>query len=312
MLYLSESDVDGLLTPPAAFAAIEAALLRSSADDVEDPPRVRLPFADGDYALRGCLDRELGYAGLTAVVGSPAGATTVMALFALEGARLEAVVEARRLTQLRTGATSAIAARSLARSDAASLGVIGCGGQAVGQVAALREVLPALTRVAVSCRDRGRLEAFCEENGCEPAESNQDVAASDVVVTATSACDPVLRGEWLLDGALVCAVGANEPTRRELDTVVLERASFVCCDSRERAALEAGDLIEPVAQGVLDWLEVHELHAVVAGELAGRASDADVAVFKACGFATADLALAVALLELARDSGGGRSLEGGR
>ena len=82
----------------------------------------------------------------------------------------------------------------------------------------------------------------------------------------------MLRGEWLRPGALVCAVGANRPGARELDNVVLERASFVCCDSREQARRESGDLIEPVERGVLDWLEVHELQEVVAGELRGPRS----------------------------------------
>ena len=70
----------------------------------------------------------------------------------------------------------------------------------------------------------------------------------------------------------MCAVGANDPSRRELDNVVLERAAFVCCDSREQSMLESGDLIEPVERGVLDWLEVHELQEVVAGQVQGRAS----------------------------------------
>ena len=88
-------------------------------------------------------------------------------------------------------------------------------------------------------------------------------------MTVTTSHDPVLRGEWLQPGALVCAVGANDPRARELDNVVLERAAFVCCDSLEEARLESGDLIEPVEHGVLDWLEVHELQEVVAGELPG-------------------------------------------
>ena len=79
----------------------------------------------------------------------------------------------------------------------------------------------------------------------------------------------MLRGEWLQPGALVCAIGANQPRSRELDNVVLERAVFVCCDSIEQARLESGDLIEPIERGVLDWLEVHELQEVVAGEVAG-------------------------------------------
>jgi ornithine cyclodeaminase/alanine dehydrogenase-like protein (mu-crystallin family) len=129
-----------------------------------------------------------------------------------------------------------------------------------------------------------------------------------VVVTVTTSRDPVLRGEWLRDGALVCAVGANDPSRRELDNVVLERAAFVCCDSREQAQLESGDLIEPVERGVLDWLEVHELQEVVAGEVQGRASPDDIVLFKSNGIAAWDLAVGARALELARERGVGSDL----
>jgi alanine dehydrogenase len=109
----------------------------------------------------------------------------------------------------------------------------------------------------------------------------------------------VLRGEWLQPGALVCAVGANDGKRRELDNVVLERASFVCCDSLEDARLESADLIEPVEGGTLDWLEVHELQEVVAGEIAGRQSDDDIVVFKSNGLAAWDVAVAARVVQLA-------------
>jgi alanine dehydrogenase len=110
----------------------------------------------------------------------------------------------------------------------------------------------------------------------------------------------VLRGEWLQPGALVCAVGANEPRARELDNVVLERAVLVCCDSIEQAKLESGDLIEPVERGVLDWLEVHELHEVVAGEIPGRSSPEDIVLFKSNGLAAWDVAIGAKAIELAR------------
>jgi ornithine cyclodeaminase/alanine dehydrogenase-like protein (mu-crystallin family) len=139
-------------------------------------------------------------------------------------------------------------------------------------------------------------------------ESHRDAADADVVVTITTSRDPVLRGEWLRPGALVCAAGANRPDRRELDNVVLERASFVCCDSKENARLESGDLIEPVASGVLDWLEVHELQEVVAGEARGRQSDDDVVVFKSNGLAAWDVAIAAEVVERARARGVGVEL----
>jgi len=120
------------------------------------------------------------------------------------------------------------------------------------------------------------------------------------VVTVTSSPDPVLRGEWLRPGALVCAVGANDGRKRELDNVVLERAAFVYCDSLEDARIESADLMEPVGSGVLDWLEVHELHEVVAGAVAGRQSDDDVVVFKSNGLAAWDVAAAAAVVSAAQ------------
>ena len=188
-----------------------------------------------------------------------------------EGGELRAVIEADRLGQLRTGAASAVAARHLARPGARTLGVIGCGWQARTQVACIREALPGIEEIVAYCRSEERLAEFCEEVGAEPGESHRDAAAADVVVTITTSRDPVLRGEWLQPGALVCAAGANQPQARELDNAVLERAAFVCCDSLEDAKIESGDLIEPVEQGVLDWLEVHELQEVVAGELSRAA-----------------------------------------
>ena len=89
---------------------------------------------------------------------------------------------------------------------------------------------------------------------------------------------------------------------------MLERAAFVCCDSLEQARIESGDLIEPVENGVLDWLEVHELQEVVAGELQGRSADDDVVVFKSNGLAAWDVAAARRVVELARERGVGREL----
>src|SRR5207237_8767228 len=130
--------------------------------------------------------------------------------------------------------------------------------------------------------------------------STRDPAGADVGVTITTSRDPVLRGEWPQPGALVCAAGANRRQARELDNTVLERAAFICCDSLDDAKIESGDLIEPVEQGVLDWLEVHELQEVVSGQVSGRHSDDDIVVFKSNGIAAEDLAVGAVVLERAR------------
>jgi alanine dehydrogenase len=297
-----------LLGPADALEAVEGSFRRLAAGAVDNRPRERLRLEGGVFAVMSAVDRELHLAGLKSYTWLPDGTPFVVILFDTAAARIAGVIEADKLGQLRTGAASGVAARRLARTGATSLGVIGCGWQARSQVACIREAVPAIEHVVAYCRTPERLQEFCRETGAEAGESHRDAAACDIVVTVTTAKDPVLRGEWLRPGALVCAVGANEPRARELDNVVLERAAFVCCDSREQARLESGDLIEPVEAGVLDWLEVHELQEVVAGELEGRQSDDDLVLFKSNGLAAWDLAIGSVALAMARERGVGREL----
>jgi ornithine cyclodeaminase/alanine dehydrogenase-like protein (mu-crystallin family) len=307
-LYLTEAEVGEVLTTEDALVAVDASLRRQANGTVQIRPRERMRVQEGVFALMAAVDAELGFAGLKAYTWLPAGTPFVVCLFDLARAELAGVIEADKLGQLRTGAASGVAAKYLAREGVRTLGIIGCGWQAESQVASIRAAVPTIERVVAYCRTESRLARFCKAVGAEAGESHRDPAAQEIVVTVTTSKDPVLRGEWLQPGALVCAVGANEPRARELDNVVLERASFVCCDSREDAQRESGDLIEPVAGGVLDWLEVHELHEVVSGELPGRQSPEDIVVFKSNGIASWDVAAGVAALERARERGVGREL----
>jgi ornithine cyclodeaminase/alanine dehydrogenase-like protein (mu-crystallin family) len=307
-LYLTDADVEALLTPADAVDVIEACFARMARGSVENRPRYRLGLESGVLAVMAAADRELGYAGAKVYSGFRDGGSFAVLLFAADRPELVAVLEADQLGRLRTGAVSGVAAKHLARPGAATLGVIGCGRQAETQVACVRAAVPSIERVVAYCRTEASLREFCQRVGAEPGEGHRDAAEQDVVVTATTSRDPVLRGEWLEPGALVCAIGANDTRRRELDNVVLERATFVCCDSREDAQLESADLIEPVASGVLDWLEVHELHEVVAGEVRGRQEDTDIVVFKSNGLAAWDVAAAAAVVESARAAGAGREL----
>ncbi len=304
-LYLTEAQVAELLTPADALEAVEACFRRLAAGEIDNTPRKRARVDGGVFAVMSAVDRELGLAGLKSYAWLEEATPFVVVLFDTQKAEVAAVIEADKLGQLRTGAASGVAAKHLARDGAASLGVIGCGWQARSQVASVREAVPSIESVVAYCRSEDRLREFCTEVGAEPAESHREAARQDVVVTATTSRDPVLRGEWLQPGALVCAIGANDPRHRELDNVVLERAAFVCCDSREQARLESGDLIEPVESGVLDWLEVHELQEVVAGELPGRQADEDIVLFKSNGLAAWDVAIGAAAVERARERGVG-------
>ena len=308
-LYLTEEDVNALLDAETVNEAVEECEQRMARDSIEILPRARLSVDGGAMTLMAAVDRELGLAGSkNYVAGRGRSFQPVVLLQDERSGDLAAVIEARRLGQLRTGAASAVAALQLARPEARSLGMIGCGYHAVGQLECIRAALPSIERTRVFCRAEERLRSFCEQTGAEPARDHSQAAGADIVVTVTSSPDPVLRGEWLKPGALVCAVGANIASHRELDNAVLERASLVCCDLKSQARLESGDLIEPIAGGVLDWLEVCELHELVAGELPGRQSDQDIIVFKSNGIAAWDLAAAALVLKRARAEGRGVEL----
>lgn len=287
-MYLDEDTVARLLTPELAFGAVEESFRRLARGAIENPTRVRAEVPGGVFAVMPCVDRELGLAGLKSYVWLPNGTPFLIALFSLEHARIEAVVEAEYLGRVRTAAASAVAARHLARAGASTLGIYGCGRQAAAHVAALRAALPGLERVVVTGRSPERVAAFCAEHGCEPG----DPSGCDVVVTATTSREPVLHGASLEPGATVIGVGANDLSLRELDDEVLARAAFVCCDSVEQSRLEAGDL-----SGVA---ELHELQDVVTGALPGRRSGDEIVVFKSNGLAAWDLAVAAAVAARAR------------
>jgi ornithine cyclodeaminase/alanine dehydrogenase len=307
-LFLAEEDIDRLLTPELALEAVEGSFRRMAEGVVENVPRRRLGLDAGMLAVMSAADLGLGVAGVKTYAAGRRGASFVVCLFDAVSDELLALIEADRLGQYRTGAATGVAARYLARDGATSLGIFGAGLQAEMQLRCIRAALPVIEDVAVYSRTPERREEFAKRLRVEAVESSQEAAAKDIVVTITTSRDPVLRGDWLRAGTLVCAAGANRPQARELDNAVLQRAAFVCCDSVEDARIESGDLIEPVAQGVLDWLEVHELAEVVSGQVQGRQSPEDIVVFKSNGIAAWDVAIGAVAVERARELGVGREL----
>src|SRR5260370_15964568 len=151
-VYLTEDQVAELLTPADAVVAIERCFERLARGAVENRPRYRLRLEHGALAVMAASDLELGYAGAKVYSGHREGARFVVLLFSTTGPELVAVIDADKLGQLRTGAASAVAAKYLARSDASSLGVIGCGWQAEAQVPGIRTLLPRLCRLVRSRR----------------------------------------------------------------------------------------------------------------------------------------------------------------
>jgi ornithine cyclodeaminase/alanine dehydrogenase-like protein (mu-crystallin family) len=312
-LYLSEADVGQLLDMNLAIEVCTEAFRRLAAGEAENVPRRRVQ-APG--VMLHAMSAAAGYRGL---VGWKCYSTTRQAarfhvgLYDTSGA-LVALIEADKLGQLRTGATTAVGVAAMADPMASELGLFGSGWQAETQLEAVtcvREI-----RVAyVYSRDEQRRRDFAEKMSARltldvrPADRPQEAAAElPIVVTATTSRQPVFDGHDLAEGATVCAVGSNWLTKAEIDSTVISRADNIVCDSIEACRGEAGDFRDAIEKGIFDWSRAVELADVVAGRATGRNTPQSIAVFKSVGLALEDVALAGELLERARAAGIGREL----
>jgi alanine dehydrogenase len=320
MRILTRRDLERLLGPADAIRAVEDAFREWAAGRARVLPRAVLPLGtDGVYlAMVSALPRRraVGAKLVTVVPGNRRrGLPTIHASYLLSdpasGAPL-ALIEAGFLTALRTGATSALAARYLARPDSRTVVCFGAGVQAEFQLRCLQTVLPRLERVLVVGRRPGRTRAFARRMQRAlrlPVAAAQDrrtaVREGDVITCATTAATPVFRGRDLAPGAHVDAVGAFRPTTREVDTETVRRARVVV-DTYEGAWTEAGDLLIPLRAGAITRRHVRaELADVVAGRRPGRTGSQEITLFKSVGFALEDAATARLAYERARARGVG-------
>ena len=287
-MQLDEGAVRELLSLEALIHAMEEALVALSAGRVEQPVRVLLPVAEasGFLGVMPASAREIGLGAKIVTFypnneGVPTHHATVL-LFRPETGEPLATMDGRLITELRTGAVSAVATKYLARPEAATLAILGSGVQARSHLEALRLVRP-FREVRVWSPRHAR--AFAEEHGVTAAASAEEaVRGADGVVVATTARTPVLQGEWLAPGTHVNAIGGVPADRRELDDALLGRARIVVAP-RAAVLRESGDVI---AAGRVDA----ELGEVIAGTQPGRTSADELTLFKSVGVAVEDIAAA--------------------
>ncbi len=312
MLYIDEEEVGRFLSMDAAVRAVEEAFRGLGTGSAVNIPRsrVRLP-GHTLHVMSGGIP-ALNLTGLKAYTTTRHGAKFVVLLFQADTGELLAAIEADRLGQMRTGAASGVATKYMAREDAATVGVVGTGWQARSQLAAVCAVRK-VADVKAYGRDRLRREAYCREMSealdvpVRPVDSARAcVEEADVVITITSAAQPVLEGAWLAPGTHVNAAGSNALLRSEIDTETVRRARVVAVDSREQARMECGDLLEPVETGLLQWDRVHELADVVAGHVPGRIGSDDITLFESQGLAVEDVAAGAVVYKRAKAEGAGR------
>lgn len=313
-LLITEREVEDLLDLPSVLDAVEEVLRQHAEGRATNRARRRvvLPNAGLNVMLAGAP--EIGALGLKAYTASREGYRFYTMLFDPEGGELLAIIQSDKMGQLRTGAASGVATKHLARQDATTLGIYGAGWQAESQLEAIAAVRD-LERVIVHSRSEQKHKAFAQKMGeklgmeIETTHSPEEPAAQDIVVTATSASDPVLFGEWLRPGTHVNATGSNFLFKNEIDRAVVKRASFVCVDSREELGLEAGDLMASLETGVILPEAVYEVGQVVAGQVKGRHGPEDTTLFASQGLALADMAAARLVYDRATKQDVGRDIE---
>ncbi len=300
MIHITEDQVREALPMTKAVELVEDGFRRLSDGRAVNQPRRRVVLDNGaclHYMAAG--ENEAGYLATKVYATRPrVGARFAVLLFDAETTELLATIDANALGQIRTGAASGVATHHMARDDATTLGMIGSGFQAETQLEAIAAVRK-LKRVRVYSRSAERREAFARRMSQRlalpieaAASAEAAISEATIVVTVTTAREPVFDSAALLPGCHINAAGSNHHRRAEIDAEAVSRAQVVAVDSLEQAQMEAGDLIAAHAAGRFGWGRAVELSAIVAGASPGRTSGEDITLFESQGLAIEDLVAA--------------------
>jgi len=316
LLILSEHEVGELLTMRECIAVMEHALATLARGEVHNPLRqiVRAPGASGFLGLMpGYRGGPVPYYALKEIClfpGNPArGLDTHLGAVLLhsgETGELLAAINASAITAIRTAAVSAVATRLLAKENAATLAILGAGVQGRSHLEAIPLVRD-IGSIRICSRSRAKAEALAAlDPRARVVESPEEaVRGADIIITATSSREPVIRREWVDDGAHINAVGSSIATTRELDSATVAAASLFV-DRRESTINESGDYLMALREGAISDGHIRaEIGDILIGTARGRTSDDEITLFKSLGLAIEDLASAAFLFDKAQRLGRG-------
>jgi alanine dehydrogenase len=292
------TDTDMGLDLAQVNLSVESAFADHGRGLVQMPPKVYITLPEGDFRTMPAYLPTLSLAGVKIVnvhPGNPSrGLPTVMALtiiLDLATGRPVAVINATRLTDMRTGAAGAVAAKYLSPKQDIVLGVIGTGRQAEAQVAAISKELK-IREIRVHGRNPVRVRKFADrfmEFPCH-AMTAEKTCDCDVLVTATPSTAPIVRSEWIHGGTHINAIGADAPGKEELDPALLRRAEVFVDDMAQ--ATHSGEVNVPISRGIYRADEIAgTLGEVVIGKKKRSSPDA-ITIFDSTGLAIQDLAIA--------------------
>ena len=314
ILILNHSEVELLLPMAGCIEVMAEALADLSAGRMHQPLRtvVRPPdaiglmglmpsYRAGAHALYG-LKAVCVFPGNTAI-GKDAHQGSVM-LFSADTGELLALLNASAITAIRTAAVSAVATKLLARENAHTLAIIGAGVQGKSHLEAIPLVRD-IREVRIVSRTREKADALAGK-GVRVVDSVEEaVKGADIIVTATSSREPIIRRNWLDDGVHINAVGSSVAVARELDSDTVA-ASSLFVDRRESTVNESGDYLSALREGAITDGHIRaELGEILTGTAQGRASRDEITLFKSLGLAIEDLASAASIYDHARATGRG-------
>jgi alanine dehydrogenase len=317
-VYLTSEEIAGLATPGEYVDAVREGY-RERGQGAPAEPRTRLDSADPPGFLTGyfAILPDMGaMGGYTYAAGFGAvDAHFFLPLLDAESGAPLALLDGASLNPFKTGAAGAVGVDALARENATSLALVGTGSQARGQLRATATVRD-LDTVDVYSPTTEHREAFAAEMdraldaAVRPVRSSADaVRGADIVITATTASEPVFDGDHLADGAHVTAMGQYHPGKREVDAGTVARSTYVP-DLAARVTQDAGAFVHALETGAIDEDHAHaELGDVVAGEAPGRRREDELTLFDSGGTGIETVAAAKMLYEKARDAGLGETID---
>ncbi len=314
MLLLTEAEVVRLLPMAEAIGQMRAAFAALARGEAQNQARRRMVLPTG-AVLHSMAGAWGGYFGAKLYSTHPrSGAHFLFLLYRAEDGQPLALMEANHLGQIRTGAASGLATDLLAAREASTLGMIGSGFQARTQLEAVAAVRK-LRRVRVWSPTREHREHFAEEYRGKleadvraAASAREAVEGAEIVVTATSAREPVLEADWVAAGAHINAIGSNHARRRELPAQLVRRAGLIVVDSIEQARIESGDLLPALDDADWQSKRLVELKDIVAGGAWGERPPGATTLFKSHGLGLEDVAAAARIYEKALEEGCGTEI----
>ncbi len=297
-------EVRALLDYDGCIAAVRGAMAEFSADGKPQPLRTIFEIAPAKHfgLMPGTLAAPHGFgAKVLSVFADPAAPGRsahrgVVVLFDRDTGQLSCMADAGEVTEIRTAAASAVATDVLARKDARTLAIFGCGTQAAAHVRALARVRR-LERILVWGRSAERARRFAQSMQAEVgiaitavAEGREAAAEADIICTVTASRTPVLLGEWVRPGTHVNAVGSSNAGPVEIDNALVEASRYIA-DSRCSALAAAAEFLLAKEAGLIDDGHiVAEIGEVLLGRVPGRRSAEEITVYKSLGHIVQDLA----------------------